>query len=127
MSKPSCPRCGGTVWDPVVENPGVPRTLSFGGSSHRVACASCGLLGTLNTSIGGDCFARQLAQSDVHARFALDEIEVERIEGERSAVRVTHLPTGIAVEARAYPSEIDNERAALQAVALQVRARDEES
>lgn len=126
VTTPPCPRCGSTVWDPVVENPGVPRTVSFGGSSERVACASCGLLGTLGWSIGAEWFTRSYAQSDVHVRLAEDEIEVERIGAEGSAVRATHLPTGISVEARAYPSAIDNERAALQAVALQVRARDEE-
>jgi hypothetical protein len=105
----------------------VPQTTSFGGSFLRVACSSCNLLGTLDSSIDTDEFTRQLAQHGVHLRFEPDELQVELVARGSAAVRVTHIPTGFAVESQSYPTELDNERAALQAIALQIRAREEEA
>jgi hypothetical protein len=124
---PACPRCGGKVWDTVLDPPGVPPTADFGGRNERVVCAMCGLVGTIVGSVWFEGFSPALAQHEVHVRFERRDIRIERLGGNDGAVRVTHNASGLVAEARAYATERDNERAALQTLALKLRALEEES
>jgi len=58
-----------------------------------------------------------------------EEISIEWLEpdAERGGARIRHAPTGIVVEATAYSSHSDNCRAALQALALQLREGEQTS
>jgi hypothetical protein len=105
---PSCPKCGGTVWDVLLG-----ATANFGGMEH-VACAACGLMGTL-TFDGFE--ADRIQDTRGLVRVELGDLLIEPL---GSGVKLTHAPSGIVVEARAYPTAAENQRAALQALALQL-------
>jgi hypothetical protein len=110
------------VWDAVLDPPGRLITLGFDGGSQNATCATCGLVsGFWGRGPSEDGLGRALVQSDVYVRVELPDLRLEALDDE--AIRVTHVPSGIVVEARAYPSVRDNYRAALQTLALQLRDR----
>jgi hypothetical protein len=111
------------VWDAVLDWPGRPPTASFSVDSQPAVCANCGLVGELWSMLSGEGFSRQLVQSEVYVRVEPGDLRLEAFDDE--AIRVTHLPTRIVAEARAYQTTRDNYRAALQTLALQLRAREE--
>jgi protein subunit release factor A len=84
------------------------------------------LVGSLFASAASEGFSPALVQHEVHVRFERRDIRIERLGGRDRAVRVTHNPSGIVAEANAYATERDNERAALQGLALKLRALEEE-
>jgi hypothetical protein len=102
---PACPRCGGTVWDAVLDPPGVPPTADFGGRNERVVCAMCGLVGTIVGGVSFEGFPPALVQHEVHVRFERRDVRIERFGGNDRAVRVTHNASGVVAEAGAYATE----------------------
>jgi hypothetical protein len=118
-----CPRCGGTTWNPLVDW----RTrVSF--SLSHVACATCGLT-AVQIGITGTVAPDGIQEHGAHLIVSLTDISIEWLEpdAERGGARITHAPSGIVVEATAYASHSENCRAALQALALQLRERERTS
>jgi protein subunit release factor A len=77
-------------------------------------------------SIAPDVFQER----DAHVTLRAEDISIEWLEPDEErggAARISHGPTGIVVEANAYPSHNDNCRAALQVLALQLHDRERAS
>jgi hypothetical protein len=90
-------------------------TANFGGSED-VACAACGLMGTLTRF--DEFVADRMQETRGLVRVEPGDLLIEPLGSE---VKITHAPSGIVVEARAYSTAAENQRAALQALALQLR------
>ena len=109
----ACPSCGGTIWNAIVPV----RWANFGGVT-AVACAACGLEAV--SDLGGvtPVGTRRVPEN---VAIPLVDLRFEPLPDAPQGKRVTHVPTGISVAARAYDSESANVEAALESIALQLR------
>ena len=120
----SCPRCGGTTWDALVD-----WRKRVGFSVSPVACANCGLTAQ-QIGIEGAISADRIQEQDAHFTIPPDDLDFEFIEPRDEefdvmiGVRIRHSPSGICVEATSHSLRSDNERAALQTLALRLVDRE---
>ncbi|MDX6474525.1 MAG: hypothetical protein QOH95_36 [Gaiellaceae bacterium] len=118
MRLPACPRCGSDAWNTILN---CSNSVSFGGSHVSVACTVCNAVGVEWTGIDRYFRVGRVRIGLVHLERS--DLELEQLPDE--AVRVTHGPSGIVVEATAYDTSRDNFRAALQAIGLQLLDREQ--
>lgn len=98
--------------------------VSFGGGFQTLACTRCELVVSEWCGLCEmELRVQRLPAGERFVHFEADELEFEHLEV--PAARVTHLPTGIGVEADVRDTVGGNERVALQAIALQIRDRRE--
>jgi ribosomal protein S27AE len=116
----SCPRCGRSVWNPLVD---WRRRVGF--SASPIACGNCGLT-AWQIGIDGAIAADPVQEDGATVTIAAEDIAFEWIEPAdedvdvKIGVRLRHVPSGIVVEAISYRRRAENERAALQTLALQL-------
>lgn len=94
----------------------------------HVACANCGLTAR-QIGIAGAISSDLIQERDAHVTVPVDDLEFESIEPKDEkhnvmvGTRIRHKPTGITVEATSYRARADNQRAALQTLALRLANR----
>jgi protein subunit release factor A len=103
------------------------KSVSFGAS--HIACANCGLT-AMSVGIDGAIVPDTIQEPDAQITLNLADLTIEWIEPRDESydvligVRVRHEPSGITVEARSRALRGENERTALQALALQLTERE---